>query len=722
MHSLRRWFYRPKKEDSSKLAQFYWADEELNMVAAELDSFDGRKDPERCSSLVNQLRLCQDKVLNICSQIMDEAISDARANRDFQSKFPDDVLQENLSGQLWFGAECLAAGSNILNREAESAHMRPLAKALTRALDNVRFLLREQCLRNPNEYTDKVKESLWVFDRLFADFELCYVSAMVPVKSALEFHLQQEVIVLFSETLLRALRLGLVTQDLVDYCDPSLMFTIPRLAIVCGLLVFPDGPLQVDKSPDDMSELFRPFFSLLYKIRDLLWTLSEDELYILEKTLCSLEDPEIVLAQMRTSSKALANSKFSSFLLPSSSNRDAENKRLSNCKQFIQDFYIYNFGMTTMQDESEEIRMSNLDGQMSEVETRVLSRHILSAVAHRLGASRLPSEEESQLCGSEPRISETISQSLPAHSSITASSKTIKEPCRTKRSLSLVSDGGERVLLPVRVSRLKRDSSEYPLQPCISKTNSVTSSLSPCSSIASFDWEQPDSEHSSETSSYRSECQDDQEIALALQAAEIASCHKARARFKDSTDLIHRLFVCISGVADQLQTNFAGDLRNILKCVFEMNSSLSPLEDESKLPNAVNSENGQEDFEEQLNNNNYSRRLFSQNMDLLEDQEILVEFAEEAENANEGVTSNLVETGDAPCWLPDDFVDACMSCRIPFTLIRRRHHCRNCGKIFCARCSSNSVPLPRFGHTKAVRVCNSCFVCQVTHLLAQQIS
>jgi len=39
--------------------------------------------------------------------------------------------------------------------------------------------------------------------------------------------------------------------------------------------------------------------------------------------------------------------------------------------------------------------------------------------------------------------------------------------------------------------------------------------------------------------------------------------------------LVHRLFVCIAGVADQLQTNFAGDLRHILKCVFLMSASNS---------------------------------------------------------------------------------------------------------------------------------------------------
>lgn len=36
---------------------------------------------------------------------MDDAIPDMRANRDFRAKFPDDVLHENLAGQLWFGAE-----------------------------------------------------------------------------------------------------------------------------------------------------------------------------------------------------------------------------------------------------------------------------------------------------------------------------------------------------------------------------------------------------------------------------------------------------------------------------------------------------------------------------------------------------------------------------------------------------------------------------------------
>lgn len=100
-------FVQLQKSDSSILAQFFFADEELNEVAAELDSFDGRKDPERCTVLVNKLRACQDKVLVVVQKIIDEAIGNQKANRDFRVKFPDDVLQENLAGQLWFGAEVL---------------------------------------------------------------------------------------------------------------------------------------------------------------------------------------------------------------------------------------------------------------------------------------------------------------------------------------------------------------------------------------------------------------------------------------------------------------------------------------------------------------------------------------------------------------------------------------------------------------------------------------
>lgn len=56
-----------------------------------------------------------------------------------------------------------------MNREEESAAMRPLAKALTRSLETVRSLLREQCLRPRglalSQHDDMLHESLRIFDK-----------------------------------------------------------------------------------------------------------------------------------------------------------------------------------------------------------------------------------------------------------------------------------------------------------------------------------------------------------------------------------------------------------------------------------------------------------------------------------------------------------------------------------------------------------------------------
>lgn len=42
-------------------------------------------------------------------------------------------------------------------------------------------------------------------------------------------------------------------------------------------------------------------------------------------------------------------------------------------------------------------------------------------------------------------------------------------------------------------------------------------------------------------------------------------------------------------------------------------------------------------------------------------------------------------------WMPDKLCKHCYSCEAPFTLIRRKHHCRVCGMIFCNACSAYFV-------------------------------
>ncbi|GLH01661.1 Uncharacterized protein GBIM_07751 [Gryllus bimaculatus] len=65
--------------------------------------------------------------------------------------------------------------------------------------------------------------------------------------------------------------------------------------------------------------------------------------------------------------------------------------------------------------------------------------------------------------------------------------------------------------------------------------------------------------------------------------------------------------------------------------------------------------------------------------------------------------------GGPTLWVPDHAAARCMGCGTEFWLGRRRHHCRNCGKVFCADCSENALPVPREQLYEPVRVCASCF-------------
>ncbi|XP_019513492.1 PREDICTED: lateral signaling target protein 2 homolog [Hipposideros armiger] len=173
------------------------------------------------------------------------------------------------------------------------------------------------------------------------------------------------------------------------------------------------------------------------------------------------------------------------------------------------------------------------------------------------------------------------------------------------------------------------------------------------------------------------------------EAVPAATREKIRSRFHGSHDLIHRLFVCISGVADQLQTNYASDLRSILKTLFEVMATKPETDDKEKLKKVT-------------------QTLRSA---ALEDCALCQETLSSSELAAKTRDGDLE---DPPEWVPDEACGFCTACKAPFTVIRRKHHCRSCGKIFCSRCSSHSAPLPRYGQVKPVRVCTHCYVFHVT--------
>ncbi|RHY32888.1 hypothetical protein DYB25_001816 [Aphanomyces astaci] len=82
-----------------------------------------------------------------------------------------------------------------------------------------------------------------------------------------------------------------------------------------------------------------------------------------------------------------------------------------------------------------------------------------------------------------------------------------------------------------------------------------------------------------------------------------------------------------------------------------------------------------------------------------------------AESTSQGVmvVPLLLNVRTPPPWVTDDTVLECLSCGEGFGMATRKHHCRHCGRIVCATCSTNRIPLPKFDQVPAARVCDICF-------------
>nr|XP_038042502.1 lateral signaling target protein 2 homolog isoform X1 [Anas platyrhynchos] len=525
--ALRRWLHRPKRSDPRLLSQFFFADERVTRVVAEINGLDAELDPQQYLVLLNQLHLSQAHLLAVIERIMEECIPTQRHSRDYLVKFPEELLVDNLGNHMLFAAECLLAGTFIEVEEAEGAQLRPRARNLLCSLELVRTVLREQSLSQPGTYPEPVRAALVQFDRLFAEFELSYVSSLVAVKSPEEIYRQQEIIVLFCETVERALRSGYLTQEMIDGYEPLLMFTIPRLAIISGLLIYPEGPLSLERGPEQMSRVFSPFYNLLKKIRDLLRVLSAEELCLLERSLCAAE--------------------------------------------------------------SEDPR-----------------------------GPATPPSWGAAMPGASP----------PAPWGL------LEAPHTTPLSHTCM----ERLGPPDAVESPGTDSPQPP-----------RSSPGP-----------------------------------RLEAPPGARWSELRSHYSSTKDMLHTLFVCISGVADQLQTNFASDLRSILKTVFKIVAS-------------------QGDPSEDLGTSKEDSELLMGDAPRVADCPL-------CHSPTEGAgLRRAAGAHSRPEWVPDSTCSQCCACRAPFTLLRRRHHCRSCGKIFCARCSPHTAALPHYGQLKPVRVCTHCY-------------
>ncbi|KAK9284171.1 hypothetical protein L1049_023339 [Liquidambar formosana] len=68
-------------------------------------------------------------------------------------------------------------------------------------------------------------------------------------------------------------------------------------------------------------------------------------------------------------------------------------------------------------------------------------------------------------------------------------------------------------------------------------------------------------------------------------------------------------------------------------------------------------------------------------------------------------------------WVPDEAVTKCTACGTDFGAFVRKHHCRNCGDIFCDKCTQGRIALTADEEAQPVRVCDRCMA-EVTQRLS----
>ncbi|KAG9442752.1 hypothetical protein H6P81_018606 [Aristolochia fimbriata] len=71
---------------------------------------------------------------------------------------------------------------------------------------------------------------------------------------------------------------------------------------------------------------------------------------------------------------------------------------------------------------------------------------------------------------------------------------------------------------------------------------------------------------------------------------------------------------------------------------------------------------------------------------------------------------NLMKPGneEKDHWVPDEVVTKCTACGTDFGAFVRKHHCRNCGDIFCDKCTQGRIALTADSNAQPVRVCDRC--------------
>uniref|UniRef100_A0A8C2KYT8 RUN and FYVE domain containing 1 n=1 Tax=Cyprinus carpio TaxID=7962 RepID=A0A8C2KYT8_CYPCA len=165
---------------------------------------------------------------------------------------------------------------------------------------------------------------------------------------------------------------------------------------------------------------------------------------------------------------------------------------------------------------------------------------------------------------------------------------------------------------------------------------------------------------------------------------------------------------------NELRSEMKGKVNALQKRLTDLDTLRAGLESELSTEKEQR-QNMQRELHREQDNSGLQMEL----LDLRQEKKQLQQLCEEQEQALQEMGLHLILMIDfliiimivfsvfqGHAWLKDDEATRCKQCQKEFSISRRKHHCRNCGDIYCNSCSSNELALPSY--PRPVRVCDIC--------------
>jgi len=235
--------------------------------------------------------------------------------------------------------------------------------------------------------------------------------------------------------------------------------------------------------------------------------------------------------------------------------------------------------------------------------------------------------------------------------------------------------------------------------------------------------------------SLRNQLEDIKEINLEMYT-KLSECEKAISYKSDLIQKLEKKTVAMGNAMDELEKKNAKTEKNLIEAktdydalktkVNESDSKQFELESDLKIEREWRERlqesivHDRETISNLRQDNEFLKHVSSDYDNLRQDNERLREQVKDGEKTMEELGQQLSSSklqvnamkdeasSVGSTWQSNAEAAKCKICDKDFTMARRRHHCRNCGGIFCDKCSDNKMSLA--SSAKPLRVCDNCYM------------